>query len=114
MATDVLADNPAPHHQPTLTQRTLAGVRSSRFRYPLLDRRRPRRRSGQPCRFTLVLEHPGAGRQMFWPFNPVALGEAYIFGDFEVTATLMRSSDCSKYLIALRERLTWRRELSAY
>lgn len=39
---------------------------------------------GQPARFTLILGHPGALRQMFWPFNKLALGESYIYGDFEV------------------------------
>ena len=39
--------------------------------------------SGSP-RFTLKLNHAGAVRAMFWPFNNVALGEAYIFDDFDI------------------------------
>src|SRR5688572_11641039 len=40
--------------------------------------------AGRPARFTVALEHPGALRQMFWPFNKISLGEAYIYGDFDV------------------------------
>jgi cyclopropane-fatty-acyl-phospholipid synthase len=34
--------------------------------------------------FTLVLNHPGALRRMFTPPIELALGEAYIYGDFDV------------------------------
>ncbi len=40
--------------------------------------------AGQPTRFTLVLRHPGALRQMFWPPNELTLGEAYIYDDFDI------------------------------
>src|SRR3990172_1355570 len=39
--------------------------------------------SGQPA-FTLVLNHPGALRRMFSPPIELSLGEAYIYGDFDV------------------------------
>jgi cyclopropane-fatty-acyl-phospholipid synthase len=39
---------------------------------------------GQTARFTLVLQHPGAVRRMFWPPNNVAFGEAYIYNDFDI------------------------------
>src|SRR6266702_6904203 len=40
--------------------------------------------SGQPTRFTLVLQHPGALRKMFLPPNELTLGEAYIYNDFDI------------------------------
>ncbi len=40
--------------------------------------------NGQPARFTIVLRHPGALRQMFLPPNDLTLGEAYIFDDFDI------------------------------
>jgi cyclopropane-fatty-acyl-phospholipid synthase len=43
---------------------------------------------GQPPRFTLVLRHPGALRAMCWPLNELALGEAYLFDDFDVEGDL--------------------------
>src|SRR5947209_14258455 len=55
---------------------------------------------GQPERFTLVLEHPGSLRQMFWPFKKVALGEAYIYGDFDVEGDLFAFMSLLKFLIA--------------
>lgn len=39
---------------------------------------------GQPSRFTLVIRHPGALRNMFWRPSDLALGEAYIYDDFDV------------------------------
>jgi cyclopropane-fatty-acyl-phospholipid synthase len=39
---------------------------------------------GQPTRFTLVLQHPGALRKMFLPPSELALGEAYIYNDFDI------------------------------
>jgi cyclopropane-fatty-acyl-phospholipid synthase len=43
---------------------------------------------GQPTRYTLVLNHPGAVRTMFWPPNGLSLGEAYIYNDFDVEGEL--------------------------
>jgi cyclopropane-fatty-acyl-phospholipid synthase len=39
---------------------------------------------GQPRRFTLVLQHPGALRKMVLPPSELALGEAYIYNDFDI------------------------------
>ncbi len=40
--------------------------------------------SGNRPQFTLLLQHPGALRKMFWPPNDVALGEVYLYDDFDV------------------------------
>src|SRR4051812_13673492 len=39
---------------------------------------------GQSARFTLVLNHPGALRAMFWPPTDLTVGEAYIYDDFDI------------------------------
>ena len=53
--------------------------------------------SGQEARFTVVLNHPGALRRMLWPFNQkYALGEAYIYGDFDV------DGDLSAFILLLK------------
>jgi cyclopropane-fatty-acyl-phospholipid synthase len=39
---------------------------------------------GQPTHFTLVLQHPGALRAMFLPPGELALGEAYIYNDYDI------------------------------
>jgi len=43
---------------------------------------------GQPTRYTLVLQHPGAVRAMFWPPKGLTLAEAYLFNDFDVEGEL--------------------------
>ena len=73
--------------------------------------------AGQPTRFTLVLEHSGALRQMFWPFNKVGLGEAYIYGDFDIEGDLFAFMSLLRFLIAqkwsLTEKITLLRRLIA-
>src|SRR5581483_1211343 len=45
---------------------------------------------GRPARFTVALAHPGSLRRMFAPLRPsLALGEAYIFGDFDVEGDII-------------------------
>ena len=39
---------------------------------------------GHTALFTMVLQHPGALRKMFLHVNEIALGEAYIYDDFDV------------------------------
>jgi cyclopropane-fatty-acyl-phospholipid synthase len=43
---------------------------------------------GQPTRYTLILNHPGAVRAMFWPPNGLTLGEAYIYDDIDIEGDL--------------------------
>lgn len=43
---------------------------------------------GRIPRFTLALNHPGTLRSMFLPLNQVTLGEAYIYGDYDVEGNL--------------------------
>ena len=40
--------------------------------------------AGQPTRFTFVLKHPGAVRNMFWPPRFLAVSEAFLFDDFDL------------------------------
>ena len=39
--------------------------------------------------FTLVLNHPGSIRKMFWPPDGAAFSEAYIYDDFEVEGDML-------------------------
>ncbi len=54
--------------------------------------------AGQPTRFTLVLKHPGAVRQMFWPFNKAAFGEAYIYDDLDIEGDIQATFELIKFL----------------
>ncbi len=40
--------------------------------------------TGYPARFTLVLQHPGALRAIFWPPSELTFAEAYIYDDFDI------------------------------
>lgn len=49
-------------------------------------------------RFTLVLRHPGALRQMFLPPTELALAEAYLFDDFDIEGDIEAIFPVAKYL----------------
>ncbi|MCL4545144.1 MAG: class I SAM-dependent methyltransferase, partial [Chloroflexi bacterium] len=58
------------------------------FAVQLWDGTRWEPSAGQPARFTLVLQHPGALRSMFWPPDDLAMGEAYIYDDFDIQGSI--------------------------
>lgn len=62
------------------------------------------------ARFTLVLNHPGALRRMFWPANEVTLGEAYIFGDFDIEGDLEAAFSFGDYVLS--RSWNWKEKLS--
>jgi cyclopropane-fatty-acyl-phospholipid synthase len=51
-------------------------------------------------RFTLVLKHPGALRQMFHSPSELTLGESYIFDDFDIEGDIEAVFDLADYLLA--------------
>ncbi|HEY7159264.1 MAG TPA: cyclopropane-fatty-acyl-phospholipid synthase family protein [Gemmataceae bacterium] len=72
---------------------------------------------GQPARCTLVLQHPGAVRKMFWPPRPYTLGEAYIYDDIDIEGDLHAFFRVLTHLRGMRpglwKRLRWMRRLFA-
>ena len=58
--------------------------------------------AGQPARCTLVLQHPGAVRKMFWPPRPYTLGEAYIYDDIDIEGDIHAFFAVLGYLYELR------------
>jgi cyclopropane-fatty-acyl-phospholipid synthase len=62
--------------------------------------------AGQPLRFTLVLQHPGAVRAMFWPFSDLSFGEAYIFDDFDLEGDTFAFVAWLRHLVSRIEALT--------
>lgn len=40
--------------------------------------------AGQPAKFTIVLQHRGAVRRMFWPPNGYSMAEAYVYDDVDI------------------------------
>ena len=49
-------------------------------------------------RFTIALNGPSALRRMFFPPTERKLGEAYMFGDFEIEGQLFAAIDLARYL----------------
>ena len=60
---------------------------------------------GTPPRFTLHLRHPGALRRMFWRVSQISLGEAFIYGDFDVKGDLEAAFDLAEGM--LHPSLSW-------
>jgi cyclopropane-fatty-acyl-phospholipid synthase len=52
--------------------------------------------SGEP-RFTLVINHPAALRRMFLPPSEINLGEAFIFGDFDIEGDIFHAASLIDY-----------------
>lgn len=57
---------------------------------------------GLPVTFTLVLNHPGTLRSMFWPPNQLTLGEAFIYEDFDIKGDILEAFALADTLINLR------------
>ncbi len=53
--------------------------------------------------FTVILKHPGAVRAMFWPFDPVGLGEAYIFDDFDIEGDIFAFTEWLRHIVRLAD-----------
>jgi cyclopropane-fatty-acyl-phospholipid synthase len=58
----------------------------------------------QHPRFTLVLKHPGALRDMFFLPSELTLGEAYIFDDFDIEGDIEAALDLADYLLEQSDR----------
>ncbi len=57
---------------------------------------------GQQPLFTMVLQHPGALRKMLLHVNDVALGEAYVYDDFDVVGNLEAAFAMASHLLRMR------------
>src|SRR5262249_37313344 len=72
---------------------------------------------GQPTHFTVVLQHPGAVRKMFWPPSKYGLAEAYISDDIDLEGDISAFFPLINYLRELRpslfQRLRWMRRVLA-
>lgn len=81
--------------------RVLAGYGSRDFALRLWDGTTVPPDPGRECKFTLALNQPGMLRRTLFPPNELALGEAYLDGDFEIEGDIveaMRLSDAFERL----------------
>jgi cyclopropane-fatty-acyl-phospholipid synthase len=67
---------------------------------------------GKQPRFTLVLKHPGALRAMFLYPSELALGEAYIYDDFDIEGEIVAAFDLADYLLGQERGLAERLHLA--
>lgn len=56
-----------------------------------------------PAAFTVALKHAGALRAMFWPFDKMGLGEAYVFDDFDIEGDVFAFTGWLKHMVRLKE-----------
>ena len=57
--------------------------------------------AGQPTRFTIVLQHRGAIRKMFWPPNGYSLPEAYVYDDIDILGDINAFFRLANHMLAL-------------
>jgi len=82
----------------SLLQEVLAGYVGRDFSVRFWDGRVWEAEAGQPTRFTLALQHPGALRKMFLPPTELALAEAYIYNDFDIEGDICAAFPLADYL----------------
>jgi cyclopropane-fatty-acyl-phospholipid synthase len=74
---------------------------------------------GHAAKFTLAFQHPGALRQMIWPFNKANVGESYIYDDINVEGNiqdflaLMRHWERMRQTLSAFEKLSLLRQILA-
>jgi len=84
-----------------ILERVFAGYPARDFAVRLWDGATWPGGGGSSLAFTLVLNHPGALRKMFLPPSELNLGEAYIYGDFDVEGDLIAAFPMAEYLQSL-------------
>ena len=91
----------------SLLDRIFSGAGIQDFSVRLWDGTHWRPTGSRSSLFTLVLRHPGALRRMFWKASETRLGEAYIFGDFDVEGDFESVLTLGYQLIKERQTSTW-------
>jgi cyclopropane-fatty-acyl-phospholipid synthase len=99
MATSPLTQDRTTAASRSLLEDLTRGYRPRDFAVRFWDGSRWDPEPGHDAAFTLVLNHPGSLRAMFWPpTNRAALGEAYVYDDFDIEGDLHAYFRLSGYL----------------
>src|SRR5207249_3673941 len=61
--------------------------------------------------FTLVLNHPGSLRAMFWPPRPLSMGQAFAYDDFNVEGDMVAFAMFCGYLADLKPSMSLARRI---
>jgi len=86
----------------SILQILFSGCHPRNFAVRLWDGTVYKPEAGRKPVFTLVINRPGALRRMFWRISDLALGESYIFGDFDVEGDFESAFAIEEYLGGLR------------
>lgn len=106
MATVEKVANPEVQSQLQFFQDMVTGYQPRDFAVRLWDGTTWEPERGQPNNFTLVLNHPGALRKMFWPPRPLTTAKAYIYDDFNVEGDMVAFCYFCRYLTSLKTDLS--------
>ncbi|MGA7104653.1 MAG: cyclopropane-fatty-acyl-phospholipid synthase family protein [Candidatus Deferrimicrobiaceae bacterium] len=80
----------------------VSGCHPRNFAVRLWDGTVQKPEAGREPVFTLVINRPGALRRMFWRVSDLALGESYIYGDFDIEGDFESAFALEEYLGGLR------------
>ena len=53
---------------------------------------------GEKVKFRLVMTHPGSLKNMLWPPTELNMGEAYIYGDFDIEGDIEAIFPVAEYV----------------
>ena len=100
----------------SIVQEVFGNYHPRNFAVHLWDGTRWDPEPGQQALFTMVLQHPGSLRSMFLAANERALGEAYVYDDFDIEGDIEAAFGMADYLLGMRfglaEKVHLRRLLS--
>jgi cyclopropane-fatty-acyl-phospholipid synthase len=105
MSTQQLVSDPAVQNSLDFLQNLTDSCPPRNFAVRLWDGTFWEPEAGQPAHFTLILQHPGALRKMFWRASHLSTGEAYIYDDFDI------EGDMTAFIAFLRRLQTGKRSL---
>ncbi|HZR64220.1 MAG TPA: cyclopropane-fatty-acyl-phospholipid synthase family protein [Terriglobales bacterium] len=81
-----------------ITQELLRDYHPRNFAIEFWDGSRWDAEPGQFCRFTWQIHHPSVLRSLIRPDRQVALGEAFIYGDFDISGDILAVFPIAEYL----------------
>ncbi len=112
MATDILAADAQVQASLAVLKDLIRGYVPRDFAIRFWDGTTWDPEPGQAVHFTIVLNHPGAVRKMFWPPGILSLCPAYLYDDFNIEGDLLAFCTFCDYLERLQPRLSVFQRLS--
>ncbi len=112
MATVLTAADPQTQVSLTVLNELVRGYAPRDFAVRFWDGSVADPEPGQSALFTLVLNHPGALRKMFFPPQVLSLCQAYLYDDFNIEGDMVAFGRLCDYLDKLKPTLSILKQLS--